>query len=306
LSKTRQRGASEPSDHDGADVPATSPTTRGSASSAATSPGTTPAVQTSQSPVEQGTRLAQELAAAFREHVRRAIGMGLDDSETSLAYVDHYLRTVRNETRAPIVALIAAEAGAYYGELVRATMGGTWIGDGADPRRLRLLLQDQFLYFSPVDQAWEALLGPRAGDDEADDDDGDDDDDDERSDVLPETRLDTTFHARRGLAPPPADPVPIAAPDPDEGDDDPNAFAAAEAMRHAASTTDDATWLADRLAELPSVPEDEYYSLTCRFETLKLVLELIATKHVAEGRRPRQYHIADYVDALADRQRTRD
>lgn len=96
-------------------------TTRGSASSVAVAdvPG---AATAADSPVEQGTRLAKELAAGFREHVRRAIGMPLDDSETSLAYVDHYLRTVRNETRAPIVALIAAEAGAYYGELVRATI----------------------------------------------------------------------------------------------------------------------------------------------------------------------------------------
>lgn len=251
------------------------------------------------SPVEQGTRLAKELAAGFREHVRRAIGMPLDDSETSLAYVDHYLRTVRNETRAPIVALIAAEAGAYYGELVCATMGGTWIGDGNDPRRLRLLLLDQFLYFSPVDQAWEALLGPaHAGDDERDD--GDDDERPTES-VLPDSRLDTTFHARRGLAPPEPDPVPLAVNDPNEAEEDDDAIVApsAEAVRLEAAASDDASWLADRLAELPSIPEDEYYSLTCRFETLKVVLEFLATKHVAEGRRPRQYQIADYVEALA-------
>lgn len=221
--------------------------------------------------------------------------MPLDDSETSLAYVDHYLRTVRRERRAPIVALIAAEAGAYYGELVRTQMGGTWIGDGDDPRRLRLLLRDQFLHFSPVDQAWEALLGPRGSDEDGD---GDGDADDADASRLPETRLDTSFHARRGLAPP--EPSPPAAVDDDDDDDDATSDVVVppEAL---APATDDATWLGERLSELPPIPEDEYYSLTCRFETLKLVLELLATKHIAEGRRPREYHIADYVEALSER-----
>lgn len=238
-------------------------------------------------PVAGGTKLAHELADAFRSHVRRALGVGLDDSETSLAFVDHYLRTVRSETREPIIALIAAEAGAYYGELVCATIGGTWIGDGRDPRRLRILMRDQFLHFSPVDQALEALLGPRSETDEI------------GEDPALQIPLDTQFHARQGVAPP-ADAraiaaAPAVAPRAEAGDG-PQAADPAEA-----EGPDDASWLADRLAEVPPVAESEYYSLTCRFETLKLVLELLATKHVAEGRSPREYDIADYVEALANR-----
>jgi hypothetical protein len=223
-------------------------------------------------PIAQGTKLARELADAFRGHVRRALGAPLDDSETSLAFVDHYLRTVRSETRAPILSLIAAEAGAYYGELVCATIGGTWIGDGRDPRRLRVMMRDQFLHFAPVDQALEALLGPgrdpiAVGSD------------DEGTAIA---TLDTTFHARRDRTPP-------AAP------------SASDAPSEAEPASDDASWLAERLAELPPIGEDEYYSLTCRFETLKLVLELLATKHVGEGKSPREYHVTDYVEALAGR-----
>ncbi len=210
-----------------------------------------------------GADLAAGLAAAFAEHVQRALGLPLDGSETSLAFVDHYLRTARDGTRGPIAALVAAEAGAYYGELVRQLLGAQWIGEGSDPRRLRLLLEHQFLHFSPIDQAHEILAGLREDDDD-DDDDGDAPDPDEPP-------LDTAFHAR-----------------------------STPAATHPDAPTD-ASWLADRLAELPPVAAGEYYSLTCRFETLKLVLELLATKHMSEGRSPRTYTLDDYLAALAPR-----
>ena len=228
-------------------------------------------------PVAQGTALARELAGAFRAHVRRALNMSLDDSETSLAFVDHYLRTVRSETRAPIVALIAAEAGAYYGELVCATIGGTWIGDGREPRRLRLMVRHQFLHFSPVDQALEVVLGQRVQDEDLE----------AFSQEAGSTSLDTLFHARSNKTPSEHQ-LPAT--------HDDNAEPAVDL-----ASPDDASWLAQRLAELPPVGEDEYYTLTCRFETLKLVLELLATKHAAEGKSPREYEIADYVEALASR-----
>jgi hypothetical protein len=196
--------------------------------------------------------------------VRRSLGAELDASSASLAFVDHYLRTARGETRPQILLLLAAEAGAWYGELVRREMGGQWSwsdgrvrgpsGDGQDPRALRLLLQHQFLHFAPVDQALEVVLGP----------DGD-------AARMPEgPALDTAFHTR----------------------------AAQPKAAGAEPTQDDASWLEERLAELPPVAEDEYYSLTCRFETLQLVLELLAAKHVAEGRSPREYGLSDYTDAL--------
>ncbi|HET6583143.1 MAG TPA: hypothetical protein VFG69_06845, partial [Nannocystaceae bacterium] len=189
---------------------------------------------------------------------------------TSLAFVDHYLRSVRqgerkdarSETRAPILLLVAAEAGAWYGELVRREIGGQWIGDGRDPRSLRLLLRHQWLHFAPVDQALEAVLGP----------DGDD------SDRMPEgPPLDTAFHARTAAGSPARD-------------------GAGDGTPHDATPPDDASWLAERLLELPPVAEDEYYSLTCRFETLQLVLELLAAKHAGEGRSPREYGLEDYTD----------
>jgi len=208
-------------------------------------------------PAGSAAALAEQLASALRDHVRRSLGVTLEDTSTSLAFVDHYLRVARSETRPPILLLLAAEAGAWYGELVRREVGGVWIGDGKDPRSLRLLLRPQFLHFAPVDQALEALLGPES--------------DESR---MPEgPALDTTFHTRRAIV---------------------EARALVDGSEPAAE--DDASWLADRLADLPPISEDEYYSLTCRYETLKLVLELLATKHVAEGRSPREYGLEDYAD----------
>jgi hypothetical protein len=206
--------------------------------------------------------LAADLATAMRDHVRRSLGVELDPSSASLAFVDHYLRTVRSETRPEIVLLVAAEAGAWYGELVRREIGGTWIGDGRDPRALRLLLRHQFLHFAPVDQALEAVLA------------ADNDEDDAR--VPAGAPLDTAFHAQGpGTAP---------------------RTGSTDAVATSTTVEDDASWLAARLAELPPIAEDEYYSLTCRFETLQLVLELLATKHVAEGRSPRELEVEDYTE----------
>jgi hypothetical protein len=198
---------------------------------------------------EDAARLVDELMRTFREQIRRALGVELDHTPTSLAFVDHYLRLVQSEDREAIVTLVAAGAGAYYGELVRRVVGGTWIGDGRDPRRLRLLVSPQFLYFSPVDQALQAIVA--------------------QSGEPPDGPIDDAFHVPPGTA----------------------------------RTTDsaiesDSTWLEARLAELSPVPEDEFHTLTCRFETLQLMLELLATKHASEGRAPREYGLADYLDVL--------
>ena len=207
-------------------------------------------------PSAQG--LVDQLVGAFREQIRRSLHVELDDSETSLAFVDHYLRMVTDEDRIPIVALVAAGAGAYFGEVVRKEIGAMWIGDGRDPRRLRLLLTHQFLYFSPVDQAVEAIAGRSLAEDD------------------PRVPEGAPFDPSFTLTPPRFN-------DDDEivGEHD-----------------EDAAWLQERLSELAPVPEDEFVSLTCRFETLKLMLELLAAKHVTEGKLPRQYTVDDYLEAM--------
>lgn len=203
-----------------------------------------------------------DLCSVFREQVRRALEFDLDATPTSLAIVDHYLATARHEDREPILSLLAVGAGAYFGELVRTEIGGTWLCDGKDAWRMRMLLEPQFIHFSPTCLAFEAIVGETP---------------DENDPRLP---TDTVFGSAFVLPP-----GRIAGTRVPSDDDD--------------APVDDAGWLADRLAELPDVPPDQFYSLTARFETLSLMLELLAERHAARGDTPRRYGLADYVDALA-------
>lgn len=212
--------------------------------------------------VKDATALAVELDQRFREQVHRSLGVELDGSTTSLAFVDHYLTQAREEDRVPILQLLSAGAGAYFGELVRREIGGSWIVQGDDPRNLRLLLEPQFIYFAPVDQAYEAVLAFEPDPDDARAPEG--------------APLDAAFRAR---------PSSLPAVDPTNGEElDPS----------------DHDWLMERLSERPPVPEDVYYSLTGRYETLLLLLELLATKHLSEGRQPRTYGLVDYASVLAE------
>ncbi len=61
----------------------------------------------------------------------------------------------------------------------------------------------------------------------------------------------------------------------------------------------DAAWVEARLAELAPVPEDEFHSLTCRFETLELICELLAARDAARGRTPAALSVEDYAALLS-------
>jgi hypothetical protein len=202
--------------------------------------------------------LVADLVRSFSDHVARALDRELDGSITSLAFVDHYLSLARSEEREPILSLVAAGAGAYYGELVRTELGATWIGRGSDPRMLRLLMQTQPIHFSPTDQAFEAIVGGSL---------------DPRDHRHPAGGgLDASLHvspARPGARGASAPLVP-----------------------------DDAAWVEERLAELSPVPEDQFYSLTGRFETLQLILQLLAARHLEAGVPPRTYGLEDYLEIM--------
>jgi hypothetical protein len=202
--------------------------------------------------------LVDQLTVGFVEQLGRALKLPKPLAEmgtTALAFVDHYLSLSRTETREPILTLVAAGAGAWFGELIRREIGGVWIGDGVDARRLRLLLEPQFLHFSPVDMAYQAILADDVG--------------------LGDPRipagadLDGSFHLRK--RPAPGDP---------EGE------------------PSDHDWVTERLAETSPLPEDQFYSLTVRFETLSMILELLASRDLARGREPTHYHLNDYLAVL--------
>ncbi len=100
---------------------------------------------------------------AARGYLRRALAVELDLSADSLAYVDHYIRTSQAEPLEEDVLRLAASAlGAYFGEVLRATLGGGWVievGDDARPERWRLELDPPSLTLRPVALAAVALAG---------------------------------------------------------------------------------------------------------------------------------------------------
>ena len=98
---------------------------------------------------------------AARRYVQRALGVELDGSDTSLAFVDHYIdKTARAEAlKLDVLALIAPALGAYFGEVVIAKLGGHWLIEDADPNHWRVELTPAPLTFHPVGMAAEALRG---------------------------------------------------------------------------------------------------------------------------------------------------
>ncbi len=222
------------------------------------------------SPAEE---LVAQLVTSLREQVRRALAFDLDGTTTSLAVLDHYLAQARGEQREPILSLLAAGAGAYVGDLITREMGAIWIGDGNDPRRLRLLLRHHFVYFSPVDQAYEAILGSTVtpGDPR----------------LPPGAALDTSFHLQTTPYVPAAD----ASADANANEDD--------RARKRADAESDSEWVHEQLARRPPVFENEFFSMTGRFETLELIVSLLAARRTAEGCEPRTYSIEDYLRGIA-------
>jgi len=66
-----------------------------------------------------------ELAERTVDFVRRALTLTLDYTPETLPLLDHYLANVPRD-QPDTVKLVATTAGAYFGEVVRRTMGGEW------------------------------------------------------------------------------------------------------------------------------------------------------------------------------------
>ncbi len=154
-----------------------------------------------------------ELAERAVEYVRKALGQVLDYTPDTLPLLDHYLRGIPAD-RGEIARLVAATAGAYFGEVARKAIGGRW-EQGAGGGDWQLVL-GAGVTLSPSAIAVEAIA--RA----------------------PVEGVDASFDV----------------PDGDR-----------EAVEDA---------LRDR-----EVPEDEYYSLSGRLETLVSVAELLAARRAS-------------------------
>lgn len=92
-------------------------------------------------------RKVEEYAEQAVDYVRRSLGMTLEFDSETLPVLDHYVRQVPQDQDATRT-LVAATAGAYYGEVVRRRLGGRWETEG-EPEAWRLVLPGG-LSFAPA------------------------------------------------------------------------------------------------------------------------------------------------------------
>jgi len=89
----------------------------------------------------------REFAQQAVEYVRVALGIAPTYDSDTLPLVDHYLASVPRDEPAT-VALVVATAGAYFGEVVRRSLGGRWDGGTGVHEDWRMILPTG-LAFSP-------------------------------------------------------------------------------------------------------------------------------------------------------------
>ncbi len=99
-----------------------------------------------------------DLAAAGAEYVQRAVGVDVDYGPETLPLVDHYARTFPADAKPEVLALVVPALGAYFGEVVRRTLGGCrWhLGDD-EHAGTRLEFEHYFMHFNPIGVALEAI-----------------------------------------------------------------------------------------------------------------------------------------------------
>jgi hypothetical protein len=89
-------------------------------------------------------------------YVRAAIGVTLEFNSETLPVLDHYLKTA-GDARPSATALIAATAGAYFGEVVRRRLGGQWDTSDPDPGEWRFELPGG-MWFRPAGMVMAAIF----------------------------------------------------------------------------------------------------------------------------------------------------
>jgi hypothetical protein len=94
------------------------------------------------------------------DYVRRATGLDLDGSETSLAFLDHYVHKSREKGAIgeELVDLLGPALGVYFGEVARHRLGGHWEALGDAPANWQIVVDAVSLTFHPVGMAAEALV----------------------------------------------------------------------------------------------------------------------------------------------------
>lgn len=100
-----------------------------------------------------------DLVAGCRLAVRQVLGLDLDFTQDTLPLLDHYASHAKGSTR-EVALLVAPMCGAYFGEVLRRTLGPAWwdAPEGSEPSETRLQFERVFLQLNPMGMALEAVL----------------------------------------------------------------------------------------------------------------------------------------------------
>ncbi len=108
--------------------------------------------------LEQAPQAILELVAACIRFIETKYKAQLDFTGDTLSFVDQYIRDVREDVKArpESAPLLASATGAYLGEVMRRTFGGTWWAEG-QYEAFRLQMSSVYLSFNPIGMMTEAL-----------------------------------------------------------------------------------------------------------------------------------------------------
>jgi len=174
-----------------------------------------------------------DYVSACLEYVRRALKMELDFTPETLPLLDHYAALSREtiRERPELAPLIAQAAGAYFGEMVRARLGGFWRVPTINVHDWAICSSVVFLWFNPIGMAYDALYSG------------------------------TEHDGPRSL------------------------------LR---VSPEDHDFLAQRLASLPPLPEDEFFLFSSRFEALEVAVEALHARLLEGGYEGTVFTLEDY------------
>jgi hypothetical protein len=105
----------------------------------------------------------RDLADGCVRYVKRALSIELDYTPDTLPLLDHYLRNASDVSQQDVLSLVAPAAGAYFGEVVRRTLGPCrWHWVEGDFSACRLEFERCFLSFNPIGSALATMLSGEA------------------------------------------------------------------------------------------------------------------------------------------------
>ena len=115
-------------------------------------------IETAEAPAPE---VIDDLARACQSYVREAIGVELDYTRDTLPLLDHYLSTIRADVRerGELRQLVAHAVGAYFGEVMKRTIGGFWRMPSANVHDWAVCARTVFMSVNPMAVAYDAVFG---------------------------------------------------------------------------------------------------------------------------------------------------